>query len=252
MKQHFAVEENKDGQLFGGLFSGKLVAAFSGRARGNMSLNYSDTSNSLVNRRNFLESFGIDCKDIICAKQNHGANVRRVGLSQRGSGALSFDTALPDTDVFVTNEKKVPLTVFTADCLPIFLFDSRAECIALIHAGWRGTHAFIARKALDAMVKEFGSRPGDVLAGFGPAIRGCCYRVGEDFQKKFPRAVELRGDSYFLDLAEVNRKQLNFSGIKSVNMFDCAICTCCRNSEYFSFRKEGFSSGRMMSVMMLV
>ncbi len=252
MSQRFAVEENKSGPFFRGLFSGGFIADFSCRARGNMSLNYSDTGNSLFNRRIFLEALGIDCKDIVCAKQSHGANVRRVGLSHRGTGALSFATAFPDTDAFITNEKNVPLTVFTADCLPVFLFDSRAKCIALIHAGWRGAHAFIARKALDAMAREFGSRPEDVSAGFGPAIRGCCYRVGEDFQEKFPGAVEQRGESYFLDLAAVNREQLKLSGVKADNMFDCAICTCCRNSEYFSFRKEGSSSGRMMSVIMLV
>ena len=252
MNQRFAVEENKGGRLFGGAFSGEFVAAFSGRARGNMSLNYSDTGNSLVNRRNFLEALGIDCKDIVCAKQNHGAAVKRVGIFHRGAGALSFDTAFPDTDAFITNEKKVPLTVFTADCLPIFLFDPRAKCIALIHAGWRGTHAFITRKALETMIREFASRPDDVLAGFGPAIRGCCYRVGEDFQEKFPHSVEQREDSYFLDLAEVNKKQMNSSGVKTVNMFDCGICTCCRNNDYFSFRKEGSASGRMMSVLMLV
>ncbi len=251
MSRQPAVKKDKDNLLFAGLFPDKLVAAFSNRACGNMSLNYADTKDSLVNRRNFLESLGIDQETLVCAKQIHGAEVKRVYSLQMGSGALTSETALPDTDAFITSEKNLPLAIFTADCLPIFLFDPQTRSIGLVHAGWRGTHGRIAQKTIEAMKKEFHTRPENVCVQFGPAIRSCCYQVSGDFQDKFPGDLKQRGESFFLDLAKANQEQLSLCGVRLVNIMDCAICTSCCNAEYFSFRQENYSSGRMMSVIAL-
>jgi polyphenol oxidase len=245
-----ALKKDQRSLLFGGLFSDEFVAAFSGRSNGNMSLNYADTRGSLVNRRNFLESLGIDAESLICAKQVHSANIKLAGHLHKGSGALSYETALEDTDALITREKNLPLAIFTADCLSIFLFDPQTRGIGLVHAGWRGTLAGIAAKTIEAMRNEFHSRPENICVQFGPAIRSCCYQVNGDFQDKFPGNIDRRGGSSFLDLAGANRRQLALCGVKSANIMDCAICTACHNAEYFSYRKENSSSGRMMSVIM--
>ncbi len=251
MSRQHLVKKDKGSLLFGGLFPDEFVAAFSNRACGNMSLNYADTKDSLVNRRNFLESLGIDQEGLVCTKQIHGAEVKRAHSFQKGSGALTYETALPDIDALITSEKNLPLAIFTADCLPIFLFDPQTRSIGLVHAGWRGTHGRIVQKTIEAMKKEFHARPENVCVQFGPAIRNCCYQVSRDFQDKFPGDIDQRGESFFLDLSGANRKQLSLSGVRLVNIFDCAICTSCCNGEYFSFPKENDSSGRMMSVMAL-
>jgi YfiH family protein len=251
MSRQHIVKKDKCSLLFAGSFPDEFAAAFSNRACGNMSLNYADTKGSLDNRRNFLESLGIDQDSLVCTKQIHGVEVKRVNSLQKGSGALIYETALPDVDALITDEKNVPLAIFTADCLPIFLFDPQTRSIGLVHAGWRGTHGRIAQKTIEAMKKEFHARPENVCVQFGPAIRSCCYQVSKDFQDKFPGDIDQQGESFFLDLSGANRKQLNLSGVRPVNIFDCAICTSCHNAEYFSFRKEKNSSGRMMSVMAL-
>jgi len=237
--------------LFGELFSDELTAAFSNRACGNMSFNYGNTLDSLANRRNFLEKRKIDYNNLVCGKQVHSARVKRVELAHKGLGVLSYETALEDTDAFITNEKNLPLAIFTADCLSVFLFDPQTRSIGLVHAGWKGTQDCIAQKTLDLMKKEFAVRPENVLAGFGPAMRSCCYEVEKDFSDKFPRNTLQRGKSFFLDLIAANREQLGFGGVQLVNMFDCMVCTSCQNAEYFSFRQENSLSGRMISVMML-
>jgi polyphenol oxidase len=234
-----------------GPFPEELAACCSTRSDGNMSLSYADTSSSLINRKNFLVGLGIDEEHLVCAKQVHSSNVKRVGSRERGAGALAYESALPDTDALITCEKNLPLAILTADCLSIFLFDNKNKSIGLAHAGWRGTFEKIARKTVEAMQKEFLTRPEDLRVQLGPSIRNCCYQVLEDFEGKFPGDVDRRGKDFFLDLAGANRRQLESCGVKPSNIMDCAICTSCHNPEYFSYRRESSSCGRMMSVMML-
>lgn len=227
------------------------IYAFSTRASGNMSLCYGETKSALENRQNFLEVLDIDYRNLVCGRQVHGSQVREIQKTDRGKGALSYDTALADTDALITREHHLPLAVFTADCLSIFLYDPKATAIGLVHAGWRSTRGHIVEKAIKLMQDRFRTEPGDLRANFGPAIRSCCYVVAEDFVDYFPRDLIRKDNRYYLDLAEINKKELQNLGVKEENISDCGICTSCRNQEFFSYRKEGSSSGRMISVIML-
>jgi hypothetical protein len=231
--------------------SNKVLCAYSSRYFKNMSLSYGDTKDSLYNRNNFLTSVGIDYRDLVCAKQVHGDNIRHIKEEDRGSGALSYDTAIPDTDAFLTDRKNVPLAVFTADCLSLFLYDALQPAIGLIHAGWRSTQKNITAKAIKLMQELFATNPASLYVGFGPAIRSCCYEVGLDTGNLFPQDIINRNNRYYLDLVKANKKQALDSGVKEANIFDPEICTSCRNDEFFSYRKEGKDCGRIMSVIML-
>lgn len=228
-----------------------LICAVSRRHFKNMSLSYGDTADSLTSREKFLKRLGIDYRDLICAKQTHADNTRCVKREDRGKGALSYDTAIDNTDAFITDEPNLPLAVFTADCLSVFLYDPKAPAIGLVHAGWKSSKKNIVAKAIQEMREKFGSNPEDLLAAFGPAIRSCCCEVGDDFRESFPGGVIERGGRYYLDLPEINKKQMLDAGVREANIFDSAACTFCKNEEFFSYRKEGNSSGRIMSVIML-
>jgi len=228
----------------------KVVFAVSRRPH-NMSLSSGDSHASLENRRAFLEEVGISYKDLTCAQQVHASGIRLVGEADRGKGALSYETALSATDALVTSKQNVPLAVFTADCLPIFLYDLAGRGIGLVHAGWRGTREGLARTAVQFMREKCRVQPTDLCAAFGPAIRPCCYEVGQEFCRFFEYGLDRRGERYYLDLAKINVRQLQEAGLKEENISDPGECTSCRVEEYFSFRKEGASCGRMMSVIML-
>ena len=232
-------------------WNGGAACAFSSREAGNMSLAYGDTSGALENRRGFLSSLGLDYRNLVCARQAHGANIRYVTASDQGSGALAYENAIADTDGLVTDIPRLPLAIFTADCLSIFLYDPRKPAIGLIHAGWRGTKANIASCALGSMRAEFKTDPAGLLVGFGPCIRDCCYEVSADLRGDFASGVKEKRGHFFLDLAGVNKKQLLEAGVKEENMIDAGICTCCETQSCFSFRREGRASGRMLSVMAL-
>jgi len=243
--------KSKNNLPFRELFQDELVAGFSNRLSGNMSLNYADTRESLANRRSFLGSLGIDHRGLVCAKQIHSANIKRAGLFEKGAGALAYQTALADTDAIITNENNLPVAILSADCLSIFLYDPASRSIGLVHAGWRGTQEKIASKTIAAMSSEFNARPEDIRVFLGPAIRSCCYQVNEEFQDKFREGLLLRKGDFFLDLAGINKEQLSHCGVDPAKITDCSVCTACLNKEYFSFRKEASFCGRIMSVMML-
>jgi YfiH family protein len=167
--------------------------------------------------------------------------------------------------------------VQTADCVPILLVDPKKRAVAAVHAGWRGTLARIAEKAVGRMQLEFGSKPANLLAALGPAIGPCCYEVGTELVTKFT-AQFADGAEYFdeprsgdepnplewlnmappghrppprsvhLDLRKANRSQLLAAGLRPRNLFASDLCTACRGDLLFSYRKEGPQSGRLLSV----
>ncbi|MDD5595956.1 MAG: peptidoglycan editing factor PgeF [Candidatus Omnitrophica bacterium] len=216
-----------------------------------MSLAYGDTKHVLLNRRDFLGSLGVDPGLLVCAKQVHGAVVKYVTEADCGKGALSAESAIEGTDALITDKKNLPLGIFTADCLSIFLFDPSHLSIGVIHAGWRSTRENIAVKTINLMAEKFKTKAADLYVGFGPALRECCYEVGEEFKGYFSDCVKENNGKFFLDLVIVNLKQLLGLGVERARIQDTKICTCCRNKEYFSFRKEGNACGRIASVIML-
>lgn len=226
-----------------------VIAAFS-RQPQNMSFRHGDTQNSLANREGFLRSLEIEYRDLACANQAHEDGVVCVRQEHKGKGALSYQDAFSQADALITREKNIPLAVFTADCLSVFLYDPVKQAAALAHAGWRSSRKRIAEKTARLMAKEFGTNPRDLLAGFGPAIGPCCYEVGEEFRDYFACGITQRQGKYYLDLARVNKNQLTDAGLKEENISSGGSCTFC-DTDFFSFRRQGSSCGRMMSVVML-
>ena len=201
-------------------------------------------------------------------------------LQFHSDSILSFDAAPIEpsrADASIANRPGLLLAVQTADCVPVLLVDTRNRAVAAVHAGWRGTLQRIVTKAIGRMQMQFKTEPPDLLAAIGPAIGGCCYEVGTEiaaaFAAQFPNASEFfdelrTGDEpnplqwmnmmppghqpppkkVLLDLRRANRSQLLEAGVAEKNIFVSDICTGCRTDLFFSYRKEGSQSGRMMSV----
>jgi polyphenol oxidase len=227
-----------------------VVASFSRRQDGNMSLCYGDTQNSLKNRERFLGSIGIDYRGLICAKQVHGKNVEYATEEDKGKGALDYDRSFADTDGFITDKKNVSIAILTADCLSVFIYDPQRPAVALLHAGWRSTEKNISQAGVSRMREKFGSQPKDLFVGFGPSIRSCCFEVEEGFKSNFSFGLLKKDGRVFMDIALINQRQLVDCGVREENIFDPQLCTFSSN-DFFSFRKEAEAAGRLISVMML-
>lgn len=145
-------------------------------------------------------------------------------------------------DALLESSPGATVAVKTADCIPILLADERHRAIAAVHAGWRGTVAQIARRALDHMRQRFGTDPADVHAALGPGIGRCCYEVGPEVARHFGENARSH-----VDLAAENRRQLIESGVSAERIYAADLCTMCRPEEFHSFRRDREAAGRMYS-----
>jgi polyphenol oxidase len=191
-----------------------LVHGFSTLALGSVGLKHAlDPAPVLAARRTFANVLGLDGAELTTIGSVHGSAVARV---DRPGGSVD------DVDALVTDEPGVVLFATYADCYPIVLWDPEKRVAGLVHAGWRGTHAGVARAAATFMEDEYGCRR--VRAGIGPGICGRCYEVGEEVASQFDaRFVAPSGDRFLLDLAAANRAQLEAAGVKPV--YEIGICT---------------------------
>src|SRR5690606_22578476 len=108
---------------------------------------------------------------VVQLTQVHGNDVAVVGPGTPARGER------PRADVAVSNEADAAVAVRAADCVPLLLGDRRTGAVAAVHAGWRGTAARAAVAAVEALGREFGSRPADLVVAIGPCIGACCYEV---------------------------------------------------------------------------
>jgi len=224
--------------------------------------------NVLENRRRFQSPLGASDLQLIPLKQIH-SDVIHLFNSAPGESCKG--------DASITSRPGLLLGVQTADCVPILLVDAKKRAVAAIHAGWRGTLARIAVKAIGQLQMHFATNPDDLLAAIGPSIGPCCYEVGTEvatqFHSQFADAPdwfdEFRtGDepnpiqwlnmmppghqpppkNVRLDLKKANRAQLLTLGLRPQNIFTSDLCTACRPDLLFSYRKQGAQSGRLLSV----
>lgn len=187
----------------------------------------------------------------IGTKQTHSANIHIV-TQVKELGWQSLDDAIENCDALITNQKNIMLTILTADCVPILLFDPIQNVVAAVHAGWRGTEQEILFKTVQKMQEVFKSNPQDIMAGISPSIGKCCYEVDWNVAQHFEKvknAYTLKdNDKYRLDLPHINQQQLLNIGLKKENIEMSNICTACHVEAYFSYRKEQGCSGRFMSM----
>ena len=183
----------------------------------------------------------LDGTPIVRATQVHGN--RAVTIRERPEPGAARDAG--ECDVLATDLAGVALAVQTADCVPIVLAGSRA--VATAHAGWRGTAANAAGAAVRAL-EALGDAPDGLRAWIGPSVGACCYEVGGEvaaqFAGEFLRAS--CGGRFRLDVAAVNRAQLEAAGVPAGSISTHPACTICGGAKYASYRRDGARAGRMI------
>lgn len=155
-------------------------------------------------------------------------------------------------DALISGETGRRIGVRTADCVPILIADERTKAVAAVHAGWRGTATGVARAAVERMTAEFGSRPADLHAAMGPAIRECCYEVGPEVVRElaplFPEwTANGQPGKRYVDLIEANRRVLSAAGMDPAHIYDSGRCTHCEPEMFYSYRREPANPGRMVA-----
>ncbi|NIP38426.1 MAG: peptidoglycan editing factor PgeF [Candidatus Dadabacteria bacterium] len=181
---------------------------------------------------------------LVKLKQIHSSQVCII------NGHTDFESELQG-DALITDLKGICIGVYTADCVPVLLYDKNKSVVAAVHAGWRGTLSGIISEALSVMKNSYNSAPDDIVSVIGPCIGRCCFEVDRDVAIKFIEKYEETdsfinpsGEKYMLDLQHVNKEILKQAGVGSIEVI--GICTKC-NLNYHSYRREGKGVGRQLS-----
>ncbi|MBS6955534.1 MAG: peptidoglycan editing factor PgeF [Enterocloster asparagiformis] len=244
-------------------FSTRMGGASTGKFS-TMNFSYSrgdDPDHVLENFTRMAGAIGVERDRMVVSYQTHTTNLRRVTEDDLGKGVVR-PRDYRDVDGLITNIPGVTLVTFYADCVPLYFVDPVKRAIGLSHSGWRGTVARMGQKTVEAMEREFGTDPGDLVACIGPSICRDCFEVGEEVVEAFSRAFApehhqalfergVRPGKYQLDLWAANRIILQEAGVSQSRIHTTNICTRCNSDYLFSHRRSGEERGNLAAFLCL-
>lgn len=211
--------------------------------------------NVVKNHEIIANAIGFNPENIVASKQTHTTNVKIVSKKDCGKG-IYRERDYDDVDGMITNEKGIVLATYFADCVPLYMVDTKNKAIGLSHSGWRGTVGKIGKVTLDLMKETYGTNPKDVIACIGPSICRDCYEVSEDVATEFEAAFKGRkkdilinkgNGKYQLDLWECNYIIFKECGVYEENIHMPDICTCHNMEMMFSHRATQGRRGNLVA-----
>lgn len=219
---------------------------------------YTGDESSIVqaNQELLCRLVGVTAEQLIIPYQTHSCNVMVIEESFMQLSGDARQAMLQEKDAVVTDISNVCLCVSTADCVPVLLYDSVREVVAAVHAGWRGTVGKIVAHAVEAMREKYGTQAADVHAIIGPCISLKAFEVGIEVYETFEQAGfdmsqiahwHPEKGKYHINLPAANRLQLLADGVPEEQIHDSAICTYTQHEDFFSARRLGIRSGRILN-----
>ena len=212
------------------------------------------------NFHRIAKAMGTEYGKFVFTDQTHTTNVRKVEAKDAGAGILR-ERGYHDVDGLITDVPGMVLSTFYADCVPLYFVDTEHHAIGLSHSGWRGTVGHMGRVTIEAMNREYGTKPEQLLCAIGPSICQDCYEVSEDvieeFRRHFDRELwpELfypkENGKYQLNLWKANEAVLTEAGILKEHIAVTNVCTHCNPEILFSHRTTGDKRGNLSAFLAL-
>lgn len=212
------------------------------------------------NFKRMAKALGTDTERMVFSDQTHTTNVRVITQEDKGKG-IHRPLDYSDIDGLVTNEPGIMLVTFYADCVPVYLVDTKRRVIGLCHSGWRGTVGKISQETLRVMKEHYRTEPEDVTAAIGPSICQDCYEVSRDVAEEVERsfgkenmgelAYRKENGKYQLNLWRANEIALLQAGVRQDRIQTTDICTCCNSGYLFSHRATAGKRGNLAAFLEL-
>lgn len=196
-----------------------------------------DTNEGKLNLQNLKNIFNIT--DVCYLKQTHSDKVIEV-KEHKFNGDI-------EGDAIICNKSNIAIGVFTADCVPILLYDKENNVVAAVHSGWKGTFDNIVANTLTIMKEKYECK--EIYAVIYPHIRDCCYEVSQELVDKFN---DKYGDKYITNSRKLSMEAYIKIQLKEFisenNIISLNFCTLCsKEPEFHSYRKLGDKAGRLFS-----
>lgn len=213
-----------------------------------------DSAASIAANRQLLAlELGISTHQIYSAHQVHEKSVKLIDTQLIQYSAKERKNALQGYDALICSTPGCCITVTTADCVPVLLYDPIQKAVAAIHSGWKSTLLNIVQETIQKMTLHFGTNATNLIVAIGPCISKAVYEVGEDVYSNFiKKGVDTddlfeatSNNKYLFDIRKTVLKQLLNEGVKNIEL--SPYCTYSDKELFFSARRLGADSGRMLS-----
>ena len=194
---------------------------------------------------------------LVMPHQVHDTGVSQIGKTFFMLSEEIRKQVLEGIDALITNLKHICIGVSTADCIPIIIYDPEHHAAGVVHSGWRGTVANITGRVVTSMQMAYQSKPELLKAVIGPGISLKNFEVGDEVYEAFADAgypmeqISQKQEKWHIDLFACCRLQLEATGIKAENIEESGICTYDNVEDFFSARKLGIASGRILTGIVL-
>lgn len=219
------------------------------------------------NRNTLCDRLHIERNRLINPHQTHSTNILVINKEFLSLTENERQHLLEGVDALVSDERAAAICVSTADCVPVIVYDKFNHAAAAIHAGWRGTVNRIVEKTIEKMHEVYGTDGEDCMAIIGPSISIDNFEVGDEVYDAFKNAgfnmkaisrlqpamnaLDCQRTKWHIDLWECNKRQLMEKNIDAGNIFVTGICTYKNSEMFFSARKLGIQSGRLLTGIIL-
>lgn len=228
----------------GGVSTGDLASLNLGPSQGD------DPENVRENVRRVSAALGTEPEGLVLSQQVHLDNIRVCTRADAGKGySIERDY---EADGLITDVPGLTLAIFSADCIPILLYDPVRQVVGACHGGWRGAAMDIVGKTVSKFVQIYGSDPADLRAAIGPGICAKCFETDEDVPQAMDAALgalaqpwvrPLGKGRFQVDLKGIHRSCLEKAGVLPGKIVISDDCTACRPDIYWSHRRVGERRG---------
>lgn len=217
-----------------------------------------------INENDIIQLYQDHTKEILEIKEKNDIINTETNIVQ--SLGTSYEKML-HYDGIITNCENVGTIITTADCMPLMFYDPINKLFANIHSGWKGTVKQIGIKAVEKMIKEYNSKPENIICCIAPCIHKNNFLVNEDVRniyineigeqcKKYNIIEETdleneKGKQYRIDNIKLYAELLKEIGLIEKNIIDSEICTVESHDLFHSRRMEGENYNVNANFMML-
>ena len=209
----------------------------------NLALHVNDNEKDVVTNRSILVDYYDLPSDPAWLNQTHSS------ICCNATGLNSIKEA----DASFTTDPGIVCAILTADCLPVFVSKKDGSMVGIAHAGWRG----LSSGVLENLIDEFDCMSEDIVVHLGHAISRHSFEVGKEVKDiflsknpNFERSFSYHNDKLYLDLYDAARVVLESYQINTISGGDR--CTYKETDYFFSYRRDGESSGRMAHLIWMI
>jgi YfiH family protein len=207
-----------------------------------MSISRGDSnSNVTTNRQMFLNQLSVNLEQL----------AEPLQIGRDGVEIVSKPGEYAGVDALITAQPGIYLRILTADCAPILIWSKKESLVAAVHSGWQGSELDVLGKTLKKMHTELKAEMDSLCLVIGPGLSQENFEVGPEFSDKFPAeflSPRKNSDRYLFDNNAYLKDTAIKLGVPPHQIETLPYCSFKDENLFFSHRRDGGTTGRMMSV----